>query len=58
MLGQIYIHIDENQIPSLRYGVWQVVNSNGDIIPPFIFPLDLRLNTEANIKCLKEVVLP
>ena len=35
-----------------------VVTSIGAIIPPFIFPLELKLNMEANIKCLEKVVLP
>ena len=30
--------------------VFKMVTSNGDIIPPFIFPSSLRLNTDANIK--------
>ena len=33
------------------------VISNGDVMPPFIFPRSLRLNMEAYIKCLKELVL-
>ena len=36
--------------------MFKVVTSNGDVMPSFIFPHALRLNTEAYIKCLKEVV--
>ena len=38
--------------------VFGVVSSDGDIMPPFIFPHGLKLNTEAYIKCLEKVVLP
>ena len=37
--------------------VFGMVTSNGDIMPPFIFPHSLRLNTEAHIKYLEEIVL-
>ena len=37
--------------------VFGVVTSDGDVMPPFIFPHGLRLNMEANIKCLEELVL-
>ena len=33
-----------------------VVTSNYDVMPPVIFPYSFRLNTEAYIKCLVEVV--
>ena len=35
----------------------EVVTSDGDVIPLSVFPDGFRLNTEANIKCLEEVVL-
>ena len=35
-----------------------MVTSNGDLIPPFIFPYGIRLNKEAYIKCLEEIVMP
>ena len=38
--------------------VFRVVNIDGDVKPPFFFPQNLRLNTEAYIKSLLEVVLP
>ena len=38
--------------------VFGLVTSDGDIMPPFIFPHGLRFNTEAYIKCLEKVVLP
>ena len=38
--------------------VFGMVTSNGDVMPPFFFAHGLRLNTEAYIKCLEEVVLP
>uniref|UniRef100_A0A0L8HRW6 Paired domain-containing protein n=1 Tax=Octopus bimaculoides TaxID=37653 RepID=A0A0L8HRW6_OCTBM len=34
-----------------------VTTSDGDVMSPFIFLHDLRLNTEAYIKCLEKVVL-
>ena len=34
-----------------------VVMSNSDVMPPFIFLHDLRLNMEDYTKCLEEVVL-
>ena len=37
--------------------MFRVVTSDGDIIPPFIFPQGLRLNTEAYIKWVKELEL-
>ena len=37
--------------------VFEVVTSDGDIMPLLIFPRGLRLNTEAYIKCLEEFVL-
>ena len=37
--------------------VFEVVPTNGDVMPPFIFLLGLRINTEAYIKCLEEVEL-
>ena len=42
---------------SLHLVVFGVVISNGDVLPPFIFPHDLRLNTEVYTKWPKEVVL-
>ena len=33
-----------------------VVTSDGDVIPPYIFPRSLRLNAEAYTKCLEYVV--
>ena len=36
--------------------VFRKVTSNGDIRPTVIFPRGLRLNTEAYIKYLEEVV--
>ena len=44
-------NIDENQIPCPHH-------KDGDIIPLFIFSHGLRLNTEADVKCLEEVLLP
>lgn len=38
--------------------VFGVVTSDGDVMPPFMFPQGLRLNTDGYIKCLEEVVLP
>ena len=37
--------------------VFGVVARDGDAIPPFIFPHDPRLNREAYIRCLEEIVL-
>ena len=37
--------------------VFEVVNSDGGVMPPFIFPHGLRLNMEVYMKCLEEVVL-
>lgn len=34
-----------------------MITSNGDIIPPLIFLRSFRLNVEAYIKCLEEIVL-
>ena len=36
--------------------VFGMVTSDGDVIPPFIYPHGLRLNKEAYIKCLEGVV--
>ena len=43
-----------------RHGVhmFWVITSNGNIIPPFIFPPMASNSTEAYIKCLKELYLP
>ena len=37
--------------------VFGVVTKDGDVMHPLIFPQGLKLNTEAYIKCLEEVVL-
>ena len=42
------------QSTSLCFGV---VTSDGDVIPPFIFLHVLRLNMEAYIKCLEDLML-
>ena len=38
--------------------VFGVVTSNGNVMPSFIFPYGLRLNTEAYVNYLEKVVLP
>ena len=50
----IFILMKTKHLVSLM--VFGVVTSNGDVMLWFIFPHDLKLNTEVNIKCLKEVV--
>ena len=37
--------------------VFEVITTDGNLTPPFIFTYGLRLNTEAYIKFLKEEVL-
>ena len=37
--------------------VFGLVTCNGGIMPPFFFPHGLRLNIEAYIRCLGEVLL-
>ena len=37
--------------------VFAVVTSNGDIMPPFVFLHGFKLNTEAYIKSMEEIVL-
>ena len=37
--------------------VFGIVTTHGDVMSPFIFPRDLRLNPQAYIKFLEEVVL-
>ena len=43
---------------SMYIKVFRVVTNDSDIMAPFIFLYGLRLNMEACIKCLEEVVLP
>ena len=45
----------DSQYTSLCVGV---VNSDGNVMPPFIFPHGLRLNTGANVKCTEDLVQP
>ncbi len=42
---------------SVHIMVFGGITREGDVRPPFIFPLRLRLNTETYLKCLEEVVL-
>ena len=53
---QIQIHIDEKQTP-VHTMVLGVITSDGDVIPPFIFPHGLTPNMETYIKYLEEVLL-
>ena len=48
----------QKQISKTKHPVFGVVTSNGDVIPPFIFPYSLRLNMEPYIKFQEEVMWP
>ena len=43
---------------SVHIIVFEVVSSDGDVMPPLIFLPGLTPYTEAYLKCLEEVVLP
>ena len=46
-----HIHIDETKHP-----MFEIISSDGDVMPPFIFQHSHTLNAEAYIKYLGEVV--
>ena len=58
LLGDRFLFMSMKTKYPVYIMVFGVVTSDSDVIPSFIFRRDLRLNTEAYIKYLKEIMLP
>ena len=52
-----FIFILIKSIPPVPFVNFGIVTSDGDVMPPFIFPHGFIFNTKAYIKCLKKVEL-